>query len=277
MDSGASWSLSDIPWDRFDPTRADPDIVKIVKAASLVEANGRDYATYLCNVFAGDPDFQAMARAWSHEEEQHGAALGHWAELADSGFDFESCLARFRAGYRLPLDTERSVRGSRVGELVARCVVEVGTSSYYAALGEATREPALKAICRRIEVDELRHYKRFYLSLKRYLERERVSRPRRLAIALSRIGEAEDDELAFAYHAANGNGEAYDRKRSARAYLARAHGVYRQRHFDRATALILKAAGLSPRGRLSRMLAWAGYRIALYKGARAAAAEARTA
>ena len=75
------WSLNDIPWAEFDPDRVDPDILKLVKAACLVEYNGGDYATYLCNVFADDPDFQAAARNWAAEEVQHGQALGRWAEM----------------------------------------------------------------------------------------------------------------------------------------------------------------------------------------------------
>src|SRR3546814_4742156 len=63
----------------------------------------------------------------------------------------------FREGFRPDVDATESIRGSRAGELVARCMVEVGTSSYYRALGDAATEPALKAICRFIAGDELRH------------------------------------------------------------------------------------------------------------------------
>ena len=56
----------------------------------------------------------------------------------------------------------RSSRGSRCGELVARCIVETGTSSYDTALMDAVEEPVLKEICRNIAADELRHYKLFY-------------------------------------------------------------------------------------------------------------------
>ena len=31
-----SWTLDDIPWHRFDRDRLDPEIVRTVKAASLV-------------------------------------------------------------------------------------------------------------------------------------------------------------------------------------------------------------------------------------------------
>ena len=38
------WTLDDIGWDRFDPIKVDADLLRIVKAASLVEHNGGDYA-----------------------------------------------------------------------------------------------------------------------------------------------------------------------------------------------------------------------------------------
>ncbi|MFQ5468201.1 MAG: ferritin-like domain-containing protein, partial [Kiloniellaceae bacterium] len=162
----------------------------------------------------------------------------------------------------VPLEAHESVRGSRSGELVARCIVEVGTSSYYSALAAATREPVLNGICRNIAGDEFRHYKLFYTHLKRYLERERVGRARRVLVALGRIGESEDDELAYAYYAANaGPDEPYDRKRWSRAYGARAFGYYRPEHVDRGVAMAFKAAGLSPRGRLARVAGHAAFRF----------------
>ena len=185
------WTLEQIPWTRFDPSRVDPEIVKLVKAAAMVEFNGGDYATYLNRVFADDPEFQAVATDWAQEEVQHGQALARWAKLADPDFDFETAFKRFTAGFSIDVDTERSVRGSRAGELVARCIVETGTSSYYAALREATDEPVLKEICRNIAADELRHYKLFYSHLRRYLERERLAGWKRLnAIAKSKVGSA---------------------------------------------------------------------------------------
>ena len=99
------------------------------------------------------------------------------------------------------------MRGSRTGELIARCMVETGTSSYYTALGEATGEPVLKQICRHIAADEFRHFKLFYDHMRRYLAREHISLLRRLRIAAGRIGESEDDELAYAWHCGNESGD----------------------------------------------------------------------
>ncbi|MBL8660204.1 MAG: ferritin-like domain-containing protein [Rhodospirillales bacterium] len=247
------WTLDDIPWQRFDPTRLDANLVAVAKAASLVERNSADYAEYLCNVFADDPAFQAAAREWAVEEVQHGEALGRWSEMADPGFNFEESMARFRAGYRIPVEAAESVRGSRTGELTARCVVETGTSSFYSALRDASNEPVLKIICARIAGDEFRHYKLFYTHMERYLVLEKPSRLRRVLVAVGRFRETDDDELAFAYHCANDGEAFYNRKASAAAYAARAYRCYRPDHVQRAVAMILKATGISPQGRVGSM------------------------
>ena len=64
--------------------------------------------------------------------------------------------------------------------MIARCIVETGTSSYYTALHEAAAEPVLQEICRRIAADELRHYRLFYKTLCAYQARERLGRWARL-------------------------------------------------------------------------------------------------
>ena len=270
----AHWTLDDIPWERFEAAKVEPEILAIVKAASLVEQNGADYAQYLSGVFHDDGAFQEAARRWGEEEIQHGAALGRWAMLADPGFDHAAASVRFTEGFRVDLDATASVRGSRAGELVARCIVETGTSSYYTALGEATREPVLQEICRRIAADELRHYKLFYTYLKRYLDRDGLGRWKRLRVVLQRIGESEDDELAYAYYAANESALPYERRRFNRAYARRAYGLYRRHHVERGMAMVFKAAGLKPNGRLSSLaarLAWWGLRRRAERLARVAA------
>ena len=138
------WTLEDIRWQDFDPSKVDAGVLCAVKAAALVEFNAPDYVTYLCNVFADRPDVKEMLVGWGKEEIQHGQALARWAELADPTFNFEAAFKRFQAGYRIPLNEMQSVRGSRAGELVARCVVESGTSSYYTAIKDATDEPVLR-------------------------------------------------------------------------------------------------------------------------------------
>ena len=263
------WTLNDIEWDRFDSSKVDPELLKVVKAASLVEKNGDTYSVYLESVFRDDDDFCAEAVRWGAEEVQHGDALGRWAELADPAFKFDASFADFKEKIQLPLDAEASVRGSRVGELIARCIVECGTSSLYAAIASYTNEPVLKQICQNIAADELRHYKLFYTFHKRYLIAEKVGFWRRLWVALGRIRETEDDELAYAYYAANHAGEGpYDRKVYTKKYIARAYSIYRFTHIERATAMVFKAVGLKPHGRRNMFLAKNMYRFVRWRARR---------
>jgi hypothetical protein len=268
------WTLDDIPWDRFDPARVDRDLVPIAKAASLVEHNGASYAHHLCLMFADDPEFQETARRWGEEEVQHGRALARWAALADPAFDFAAAFARFQDGYRVDFDSDHSRRGSRAGEMVARCVVEIGTSSYYSAMREAASEPVLREICRHIAADELRHYRLFYRNLERYLALDRIGRLGRLRVALGRVVESQDDELAYAYYAANETARPYDRRRYNEAYARRAYALYRPHHVERGVAMLLKAAGLTPNGRLSILATRLAWRAMRYRAARLAKAAA---
>lgn len=256
------WRIEDVAWDKFDPKAVDPAIVPLIKAAALVERNGRDYAQYLNGVFRDDPDFREAAADWAEEEVQHGDALGKWAMLADPAWDYPAAFARYRAGYAIKVDAQTSIRGSLTGELIARCMVETGTSSYYSALGEATEEPVLKQICRQIAADEFRHYKLFYDHMKRYLARENIGVVRRLKIALGRIGESEDDELAFAYHCGNQpESTPFSHDACTAAYMANAMARYRFRHIERGIGMVLKAVGLPPRGMLSTGAAKLGWRL----------------
>ena len=265
-----SWTLDDIPWRHFDRTRLDPEIVRLVKAASLVEYNGAAYARHLCRVFADDPSFQASAEGWGEEEVQHGAALARWATLADPDFDFDAAFARFQSGYRIDFDKMFARRGSQAGEMLARCIVETGTSSYYTALKEATAEPVLREICRRIAADELRHYRLFYKNLGMCLAREKLGRWARLKIALTRVAESEDDELAYAYYAANAGDATYDRRHWSRAYMGCACAIYRPHHLEHGIAMILKAVGLTPNGWLGRTLARLSWRAMRWRAGRLA-------
>lgn len=241
------WTLDTVAWHRFDSTLVDPDLLAVVKAAALIEANAADYVAYLCSVFADDPEFVAAAQHWGIEEEQHGAALGRWAELADPGFRFDAALADFRARYHVPVDAGHSIRGSRVGELIARQVVETGTSSFYSAIRDATREPVLAEVAGRIASDEFFHYRLFARFAERYEFRRNLSFVSRLKVALTRFNEADDDELGYAYFCANilphDTSADYAARNYGREYWRRAITLYRRPHVDNAIRMILRASG----------------------------------
>jgi len=260
------WTLDDVQWSRFDASKVDPALLCAMKAASLVEYAAPDYVGYLKRVFAGDgPERMAMLEKWGREETQHGLALSRWAKLADPDFDFEAAFARFKAGYRaahFESDEEVSVRGSRRGEMIARCVVECGTSSYYSALRDATGEPVLKEICGRIAADEFRHYKLFYDTLQTQTEPD-LPFWKKISVAIGRATESDDDELAYAYYAANvPDGDTpYDREKFAAAYTGAAMIHYRPHHVKKLVQMVAKACGANPQSRVTGMAGTLAYHV----------------
>ena len=260
---GSGWTLDDVRWSAFDPSKVEPKLLAAVKAASLVEYNASDYVTYLKRVFQGaDPQTIADIERWGEEEIQHGQALARWAEMADPSFKMEEAFARFRAGYKPPhfaSDDQVSVRGSRRGEMIARCVVESGTSSFYSAIRDATDEPVLKEVAGRIAADEFRHYKLFLETLNRQSEPD-LPFWRKLIVAVTRVQESDDDELAYAYYCANvpaskAKAIPYIREENARAYHAKAMTLYRRQHIRKLVQMVAKPCGIDPQGRLAQIAA----------------------
>lgn len=243
-----SWNMTtDIDWGRFEPDQVDPEILKTIKAAALVEANAPEYVSYLSNIWADEPDMIRALKVWGQEESQHGMALAKWAAMADPQFDFDDALGRFRIIQDIDTDPSASIRGSRTNELIARCVVESGTSSLYAAIRDKTDEPVLKQLAGRIAADEFAHYGMF-LKLSKS-ETAQPSLLMKLRVAFGRLFEASDDELAGAYYCANfgaNSATPYHRATFSNAYQKRVLGIYQRRHIDRLIAMISKAAGLDP-------------------------------
>ena len=93
------------------------------------------------------------------------------------------------------------------------------------------------------------------------LARERIGLWSRLRIAARRIAESEDDELAYAYYAANETERSYDRHYFKRAYVRRAYALCREHHVAHGITLIFKAVGLTPNGLLARAASRFAWRV----------------
>ena len=257
------WRLNEVHWAAFDRSKVEPWMVSAIKSAALVELNAPDYVSYLKRVFHGaDASTIAAIEQWGCEESQHGLALGRWAEMADLSFNLEEAFARFHAGYQPPHFAEAgptSVRGSRRSEMIARCVVESGTSSYYTAIRDATDEPVLREIAGRIAADEYRHYKLFFETLEAQNEPDPPFL-RKAFVALGRILESGDDELSYAYYCANVSAADSTRMPYRRAEYSRAQArttmkIYRRNHIQRLVQMVAKAIGAAPQGRVARLAA----------------------
>ena len=243
----AIWKLEQINWTRFNPDLVDARMIPLIKMASLVEYNSGDYVDYLLNVFKGAPEIEAQIRTWGDDERLHGTALRLWAEKVDPTFDFERSFKKFVSTFKIPTGEHGSIRGSQARELVSRCLIETGTTTYYSALADAATEPVLKQICGLIAADEVHHYKIFYTALGPYAKKENLSRWARIKTTLGRMTEVDDEELAVAYGCANYPGrdisvadfEVYNQELMKWAYQ-----MYKPRHFTKAARLILTATGL---------------------------------
>ncbi len=169
-------------------------------------------------------------------------------------FHFDAAFTGFTERIHLPTGSAwQRVRGSRVGELLARCVVECGTSLYYSCLRRRSREPVLAWICGRIAADEFHHYRMFLDSSRRWTATEPLSLPTRLRVLVGRMVEGEDDELAYAWHCSVGEGRPYRRRQALAEYLSASLGLLRRRPVERSLGMVLRAAGLDPAGRMHAM------------------------
>ena len=260
------WDLESIRWDRFDPARVDAGLLALARGACLVEYNADAYTDYLSRVFGDDGALRSRILAWGEEEKRHGLALKGWVELADPDFRFERSLAVFRAAYQpLPEEGCESVRGSRARELVARCIVECGTSSFYSALRDAAGEPVFEQICSLIALDEVRHFNFFRRTLEdRYGPEEALGWLSRFKVVVARMLETSDEELCFAYRAGNFPDEPIERSRIkeySRDHMQRVARLYRPEHFRLGLGLAMKASGIDASQRLRTILGHVAHRF----------------
>ena len=168
-------------------------------------------------------------------------------------FDWEHAYQGFFEEYGRACTME-ALAETRSLEMVARCVVETGTSSFYRTLSEAAPEPVLKEITANISSDEVRHYKHFYRYFLDYKDRERPGRVAILRQLWKRSTDvkAEDAYFAFKHVFLERNPdeaftqEAYDEFRASFRRIGRTTFPY-----EMAVKMILKPLDLSaPLGRV---------------------------
>ena len=171
------WSLDDIPWHaiRHDWGTQTGTFFYLVASASLMESATDLYTENLVDYFAGDEEVTSwLEQYWLPEELQHGRALRRYVEVAWPEFDWEPARRRFVEEFRPFCDV--ALEAARSLEMASRCVVEMGTASYYTTLSRGSPEPVLSVLTRRIVEDEVRHYKHFYRFFRKYRGMESPSR-----------------------------------------------------------------------------------------------------
>lgn len=195
---GPRWLVDDVAYDKIDRSAIvdQLDWFYLVAASSFVEILSDLYARNLGDYYAGDEEACAwLAHKWEPEEMQHGEALKRYVRTVWPDFDWQRGFDGFRDDYA-PYCQTALLGPTRALEMAARCVVETGTSSFYAMLREASPEPVLATVAGHIHDDEIGHYKGFYRFYRDYQRRDPHSRWRVAREIWRRVVEV-DSEDAF--------------------------------------------------------------------------------
>jgi hypothetical protein len=248
---GASWSIDDIPYGEIahDHVRDDQRLFNIVASASFIEITSDLYTQNLIEFFRHDAEIaEWLAHQWEKEELQHGAALKKYVQTAWPAFDWETAYASFRTDYGATCTVE-GLAGTKALEMVARCVVETGTASFYRMLSDLSPDPVLSRLTAEISADEVRHYKHFHRYFRRYRELEKPSRFAVLRTLWGRAAEVEAEDTFYAFRAVfRGSHPDVEFERSD--YDAYRDGVLNlvRQHFPHGMAvkMLLKPLGMSP-------------------------------
>jgi len=164
------WSLHDIPLDCVEIGRVRPaeELFLLLAGASFVETGSDLYTRNLVEQFDGDTEVSCwLTKHWEAEELQHGRALRAYVNRVWPEFDWQTAFAAFFAEYSQRCTTD-ALEPTRCLEMAARCVVEMGTASYYTAIRGVCDEPVLGRLVGLIQRDEVRHYKHFYRYFNKY-------------------------------------------------------------------------------------------------------------
>ena len=194
------WSLADIdfPAVELERVRDDDAMFLLVCSASFVESGSDTYTGNLLERFRHDDEVAAWLRErWEPEELQHGRALRAYVRHVWPEFDWDAAYADFFAEYAR-LCTLAHMEPTCARELAARCIVEMGTTTYYQALSAIAPEPVLRDLTWRIRSDEVRHYKHFHAFFQAYQRRERLGRGHVLAALVRRAVELRSEDTTVA-------------------------------------------------------------------------------
>ncbi|NYT61130.1 ferritin-like domain-containing protein [Alcaligenaceae bacterium] len=202
--TATSWTLDQVPFADVDSAqvRAQEDLFYLIAAASFVEIAADLYTDNLIRYFDGDDEIGAwLESAWRPEEVRHGHVLRDYLCHVWPEFDWQQAYSAFYADYS-KLCTVEQFEASRSLEMVARCMVETGTATFYQALAALATEPVLAGIATRIRADEIGHYKYFYRFFLVYNAKEAPGRLRILGAIKRRMLEARNDDAKCAlWHA----------------------------------------------------------------------------
>ncbi len=123
-------------------------------------------------MFSGDsPLVDWLDRVWEPEESGHGRLMREYLARTWPEYRWEDAYSAFLEEYR-GYCGPALLRASPARELLARCVTECQAAMLYRTLASYATDPAVRACFEAMYADEVRHYKEFLRSFRRYREDE---------------------------------------------------------------------------------------------------------
>ena len=264
-----TWTLDDVPFDRVDVDgiRPNEELFLLLAGASFVETGSDLYTSNLIEHFRDDAEVSSwLSGQWEPEELRHGRVLRTYVNHVWPEFDWDAAFAEFIAEYSRTCTTD-ALEPSRCLEMAARCVVEMGTATYYRTIRTVADEPVLERLTGLIERDEVRHYKHFYRYFNKY---SRIENPGRASVAgalvrrLREIAGSDVDCRALASIPRTARARAAQRARVSRRGIRAADLLRRHYPTEMAVKMLLKPLALpaavhrwtTPPARFAQRLLW---------------------
>lgn len=155
------WKVSDLPWDRFDPAKATPELKAVVREMAYSEQTTFSATQKFMESFAKDADFSQWISVWFYEETRHPMVLLKWLELAGEQHDDDFVQKGRESEPFMP---------SLVGTLVINIVSEMVAAHAYLHMAAGRLEPLLHATVTKLACDEARHGASFFTYARRIIE-----------------------------------------------------------------------------------------------------------
>lgn len=196
----AHWRIEDIDFSAIDRSAIEQheDLFFLLMSASFIETGSDTYAANLAEHYVAWPEIAGWLKEhWEAEELQHGRALRAYVEAVWPDFPWQQAYDRFFAEYSQLCTMEELYPDPRL-EMVARCVVETGTTAYYHTLRELGDEPVLSQLLSHIRNDEVNHFKHFLKYFKELQEESPVGRMRIAGALYGRLKELRESDSEIA-------------------------------------------------------------------------------
>ncbi len=198
------WHYEEIPYEQIDTGKVKEKdfLFYLITSASFIEITSDVYEKNLATFYSDNPKVvEWLQNVWEPEEIQHGRALKKYVQTVWPEFDWERAYERFKKEY-LPHCTLDEFQPTKAREMLARMVVETGTSTFYKAVerfSEDTKEPILAKISHNISKDEVYHYDKFYEAYLYYNEKEKLGKDQIVKVIYDRLKmvDGEDGRLAY--------------------------------------------------------------------------------